>query len=370
MRLANYHFEGEEQVVTPQIIYYKDAIVENTKRCIELAGGQVERLWPHVKTHKTRELIRMQVSMGITRFKCATIAEAEITAECGATDVLVSYALVGPNIQRFVNMAKAMKSVTFWAMGDDLKQLQLLSDAAEKAGLVINTLVDLNVGQSRTGTPIETIVDFYGKASAMPGLKMRGLHCYDGQNHQVGFDARLKACMEVKDRVEAVRASLKAAGLFEDTIIIGGTPSSPCYVEISDYYMSPGTIFIFDGRYEDDYPELKAWEAGAIMTRVISHPTPETFTLDLGTKGISCDQPYRGKLVNVEAEHQFQHEEHWVWKMKPGHEAERPAIGDILFVIPAHVCPSTVLYDSILVVEDGRLTDKWQIAARKRKLTY
>lgn len=370
MRLKNYHFIGEERVVTPQIIYYKEAIEENTKRCIELAGGQVERLWPHVKTHKTRELIRMQVAMGIKRFKCATIAEAEITAECGAEHVLVSYALVGPNIQRFVNISKAMRSVTFWAMGDDLEQLKLLSDAAVKAGIQIPTLVDLNVGQSRTGTGIDTIEEFYKEASQMPGLTMRGFHCYDGQNHQIGFDTRKVACREVVRLVENVRTRIRAAGLFEDTIIIGGTPSSPCYVDISDYYISPGTIFIYDGRYEDDYPELNAWEAGAIMTRVISHPTPTTFTLDLGTKGISCDQSYRGKLVDVEAESQFQHEEHWVWKMKPGHESERPRIGSVLFVIPAHVCPSTVLYDSILVVENGALADQWQIAARKRKLTY
>ena len=370
MRLKTYHLKNEDQIISPQIIYYKDAIVKNTQRCIELAGGNVKRLWPHVKTHKTRELVEMQVSMGITRFKCATIAEAEITAESGAKDVLVSYALVGPNIQRFVNISKGMPATTFWAMGDDLRQLQLLSDAAVKEGIVIPTLVDLDVGQSRTGTSATTILDFYKKASKMNGLKMRGLHCYDGQNHQIGFETRKNVCKKVVKLVESVKQTLKDANLFCDTIIIGGTPSSPCYVDISDYYISPGTIFIFDGRYAEDYPELKAYEAGAILTRVISHPTDITFTLDLGTKGISCDQSYRGKLVGVEAESQFQHEEHWLWKMKPGHENERPAIGDVLYVIPAHVCPSTVLYDSILVAENGEIIDKWQIAARKRKLTY
>lgn len=370
MRLKNYHVENEDRIISPQMIYYKDEIIKNTKRCIELAGNDVNRLWPHVKTHKTREMIEMQVSMGITKFKCATISEAEITAESGAKEILLSYALVGPNIQRFVNISKGMPSTKFWAMGDDIGQLSLLSDAAVKGDIIIPTLVDLDVGQSRTGTPINTIVDFYKKASSLPGLKMRGFHCYDGQNHQVGFEVRKTACKEIVKKVEAVKKDIKDAGLFCDTIIIGGTPSSPCYVDISDYYISPGTIFVYDGRYAEDYPELKAYEAAAILTRVISHPTPQTFTLDLGTKGISCDQKYRGKLVGVEAETVFQHEEHWLWKMKEGHENERPAIGDILYVIPAHVCPSTVLYDSVLVAENGKITDKWQIAARRRKLTY
>lgn len=370
MRLETYHLENEGEVVSPQMIYYKDAILKNTRRCIELAGGNVDRLWPHVKTHKTRELIEMQVSMGIRKFKCATIAEAEICAESGAKEVLLSYALVGPNIRRFVNLTLGMPVTVFWAMGDDIGQLRLLSEEAVRAGILIPTLVDLNVGQSRTGTPIQTIVDFYREVSLFPGLKLRGFHCYDGQNHQSGFDARQEACRQVVASVEKVKEEIASAGLFCDTIIIGGTPSSPCYIPICDYYVSPGTLFVYDGRYAEDYPELEAYEAAAILTRVISHPTPETFTLDLGTKGISCDQSYRGKLVGVEAESQFQHEEHWVWKMKDGHGAERPSIGDVLYVIPAHVCPSTVLYDSVLVAENGRITDKWQIAARKRKLTY
>lgn len=370
MRLDNYHLEHEDQIISPQIIYYKDEIIKNTKRCIELANGDVNRLWPHVKTHKTRELIEMQVSMGIKKFKCATISEAEVTAESGAKEILISYALVGPNINRFVNISKGMPGTVFWAMGDDIAQLQHLSDAAEKENIVIPTLVDLDVGQSRTGTPIETIVDFYKKASALPGLNMRGLHCYDGQNHQIGFEERKSACKEVVRKVEDVKSKIIAAGMICDTIIVGGTPSSPCYVDISDYYLSPGTIFVYDGRYAEDYPELQAYEAAAILTRVISHPTPLTFTLDLGTKGISCDQHYRGKLIDIEAESQFQHEEHWLWKMKEGFEHQRPAIGDVLYVIPAHVCPSTALYDSILVAEGGKITDKWQIAARKRKLTY
>jgi len=370
MRLNNYHVENEDQIISPQMIYYKDEIIQNTKRSIELAGGDVNRLWVHVKTHKTRELIEMQVSMGIKRFKCATISEAEITAESGAKEILVSYALVGPNIKRFVNISKALSGTVFWAMGDDIGQMQLLSDVAVKENIVIPTLVDLDVGQSRTGTPIETIIDFYKEASALSGLKMRGFHCYDGQNHQIGFDVRKAACKEIAKKVEDVKSKIAEEGLFCDTIIIGGTPSAPCYVDISDYYISPGTIFVYDGRYAEDYPELEAYEAAAILTRVISHPSPQTFTLDLGTKGISCDQYYRGKLVGVEAESQFQHEEHWLWKMKEGFENRRPAIGDVLYVIPAHVCPSTVLYDSVLVAEGGKITDKWQIAAKKRKLTY
>lgn len=106
------------------------------------------------------------------------------------------------------------------------------------------------------------------------------------------------------------------------------------------------------------------------MTRVVSHPASNTFTLDLGSKGISCDQPVRGELVGVAAKAMFQSEEHWLWKMEEGHEAERPQIGDILYVIPSHICPTTVLYPSILVAENGKIVDEWETVARVRMLTY
>lgn len=369
MKLQNYHIEGEENIISPAMIYYRDAIVENTKRTIELAHG-VDRLWYHVKTHKCRELVRMQIELGFTHFMCATIAEAEMTASAGADHVLVAYALVGPNIQRFINLTIGMPQTQFWALGDDLETLRLLSNAAKEKGLTIPVLLDVNVGQDRTGVPLARVPDYYAACAQLPNLKMRGLHCYDGHNHQVDVDERQEAVNKMDASIERVRQEIVTRGLVCDTIIVGGTPSFPCHAKASNYFLSPGTSFVMDARYGKDAPDLSLWEAGAIMTRVVSHPAPNTFTLDLGSKGISCDQPVRGELVGVNAKAMFQSEEHWLWQMEEGHEDERPAIGDILYVIPSHICPSTVLYPSILVAEDGKLVDEWETVARVRRLTY
>lgn len=85
-----YLFEESKDVITPTLVYYLDIIRENIKKAVSLAGGP-ENLWPHVKTHKMAQMVRLQMSAGITRFKCATIAEAEMAASCGAGDVLVAY---------------------------------------------------------------------------------------------------------------------------------------------------------------------------------------------------------------------------------------------------------------------------------------
>lgn len=96
--------------------------MDNIKKMIEIAGG-AERLWPHVKTHKMKKMIQIQMEMGITKFKGATIAEAEMSAECGASDVLLAYPLIGPNIGRFLELQKAYPKTRFWAIGDDLDQI-------------------------------------------------------------------------------------------------------------------------------------------------------------------------------------------------------------------------------------------------------
>lgn len=369
MKLKNYHLEGEENLISPSLIYYRDAIVENTKRTIELAGG-ADRLWYHVKTHKCRELVEMQLKMGFTHFMCATISEAEMTASVGAPHVLVAYGLVGPNIDRFIRMAQGMPKTQFWALGYDLESLTLLSAAAEEDGITIPTLLDVNVGQNRTGITLEETEAVYAACAQLPNLSMRGLHCYDGHNHQVDINERQAAVDEMDRKVEAVRQAILKRGLTCDTIIVGGTPSFPCHAKASNYFLSPGTSFVMDARYGQDAPDLKMWEAGAIMTRVVCHPAGNTFTLDLGSKGISCDQQVRGELVGVKAHAMFQSEEHWLWQMDDGHESERPNIGDILYVIPSHICPTTVLYPSILVAENGKIVGEWQTVARARRLTY
>ena len=184
MKLENYHVKGEEKIVSPALIYYRDAIVKNTQRTIELAGG-ANRLWYHVKTHKTRELVKMQMEMGFTHFMCATISEAEMAASVGAENVLVAYALVGPNIERFIDLTLGMPGTQFWALGDDYDTLLQLSAAAREKGITIPVLLDVNVGQDRTGVLLSETADYYERCSRLPNLQMRGLHCYYGQNHQV-----------------------------------------------------------------------------------------------------------------------------------------------------------------------------------------
>src|SRR4029079_19387902 len=105
MSHAWYLVGNVQEVDSPALLVYPDRIEENIRRMIRLAGG-VERLRPHIKTHKMPEVMRLKLAAGIKKFKCATIAEAELSPRCGAPDVLMAYHPGGPKIARLIRLIR------------------------------------------------------------------------------------------------------------------------------------------------------------------------------------------------------------------------------------------------------------------------
>jgi D-serine deaminase-like pyridoxal phosphate-dependent protein len=369
MNADAYRLQNAEGIPSPALIFYKEIIQKNIQSAIKTAGG-ADRLWPHMKTHKCREIIKMQMEQGISRFKCATIAEAEMTAQCNPDAVLLAYPLVGPNIGRFLALTEKYPGVAFYAIGDDLNQLTLLSQAALAQDTQVSVLLDVNLGMNRTGASYDQADALYRKVAALEGLVLKGLHCYDGQRSEA-YDIRVQKVEESLQPIHALVDGWRRDGLDADILVMGGTPSFPCHAAYEDVYLSPGTLIVMDAGYQKKYPELDYMPGAAVMTRVVSHPGDGIFTIDLGYKGISADPAgSRGVLLGApDAEVLFQSEEHWTWQMKPGHEGERPPIGSVLYVLPTHICPTVALYAFALVAQSGRITGKWEIAGRDRCIT-
>jgi len=360
-----YEIEHAERLDTPSLIYFKDIIVENTQKAIALAGG-VDRLWPHVKSHKMRQMILLQQSMGIHRFKCSTILEAKMVADCGAEHILLAYPLVGPNLTKFIALQKAYPKSRFYAIGDDLAQLSKLSEASANEGLTTRALLDMDMGMHRTGVSLEKAKEMYERCAALPGLAMAGLHAYDGHNAHPDLETRKKLSRESIQAVHALRESLQKAGVPCDLLVVGGTPSFPVHAEYDGVFLSPGTVFITDARKSVGRDDFVFEPGAAVLTRVISHPAEGTFTLDLGSKAIACDIPGdRGFIIgHEEMKPLFQSEEHWVFSAPKGTAV--PAIGELLLVVPTHVCPTSALYPYALVAEGGSIADRWDVTARDR----
>ena len=150
MRSNWYSVVNVSDVPSPALLVYPDRVEENIRRMIAIAGG-VERLRPHIKTHKLAEVVRMQMALGIKKFKCATIAEAEMAASCGAPDVLLAYQAVGPNAERLVQLVKKFPKTQFSVIADDAVAIRVLSKSVNEAGAIVEVLLDIDCGQHRTG---------------------------------------------------------------------------------------------------------------------------------------------------------------------------------------------------------------------------
>ncbi|MBT7742939.1 MAG: D-TA family PLP-dependent enzyme, partial [Opitutae bacterium] len=107
-----------EAMPSPSLLVFPDCVEANIDRMLDMVAGDASRLRPHVKTHKMAEVVRLQVARGITRFKCATIAEAEMTAISGGSDVLFAHQPVGPNLSRFLQLQDRFSEVSFSATVD------------------------------------------------------------------------------------------------------------------------------------------------------------------------------------------------------------------------------------------------------------
>ena len=372
LRLERYELRDVDAVPSPQLLFYPEGIAHNIAEMIRHAGpGGAAALWPHVKTYKSPYVTRMLLEQGITRFKCATIAEAEMVAELGPSDICLAYPLVGPNIARFLSLEGAYPDVRFWAIADDLSMLAALDAAAEAAGRRVRVLVDVDFGMQRTGVPLAQLRDFIAAARRFGQLEIRGLHCYDGDINDPELERRRARVAAHDAEIRRLLDTLEQEGQPLDTLILGGSPTFVPHTEHFERYFSPGTYILNDIGYYRKYRELDCPPAAALLVRVISHPGDGLFTLDLGYKAIAAESPLaeRAYLVGYGSavEPVLQNEEHLVYRLLDP-QRERPAVGSALYIIPKHICPTTALYDEALAVVDGQVSAAWPISARTRRI--
>ena len=357
------------EVPSPALLVYPDRVEANIRQMIQIAGG-VARLRPHMKTNKLREVVRMHLDQGITKFKCATIAESEMAAASGAADVLLAYQPVGPNVKRFVHLVETFSGTRFSAVADDEATIRALSAAAVEADVTVNLFLDLDGGMHRTGVaPGDRAVDLYRLLSTLPGLHAAGLHMYDGHIHDTDLAVRERASDEAFAAVQTMLTEIvERAGLRVPTIVAGGTPTFPLHARRPDVECSPGTTVFWDFGYSTILPDLPFDPAVLLLTRVVSKPGSNRLCLDLGHKAVASENPHpRVKLFGLENATAVGHsEEHLV--LETDRAGEFP-VGSHFYGMPWHVCPTVALYNEAVVVRNGRAEERWQVVARARALT-
>lgn len=363
-----YKIDNISTLDSPAMVVYPDRVRQNIRVVLGIIGD-ADRLRPHVKTNKCREVCKMLMDEGIKKFKCATIAEAEMLGMVRAQDVLLAYQPTGPKLDRFLQLIRKYPTTTYSCLYDNFDSAHAISIAFANQGLRINAYMDINNGNNRTGViPGADAVSLYEKVATMKGIVPVGFHIYDGQHRHPDIAERTKACDEAFAPVEEMKKEVQQLGFPEPVIVAGGSPTFPIHARRKDVICCPGTFVYWDKGYGDICKEQPLLPAALVVSRVISLPDSTKVCTDLGHKSIASENILSNRVHFLDApglKPVSQSEEHLVLEAGEGHGYK---VGDVLYGLPFHICPTVALYERVTTVKNGKLENEWKVIARERKI--
>jgi len=362
-----YQVNNSEELISPSLLVYPERIKKNIQLMIEIAGG-VHLLRPHIKTHKMAEIIKLQMDQGINKFKCATIAEAELLADCKAEDILLAMQPVANNVKRFFKLIDKYPNSNFSTIVDNPNTVSEISNIASIKSLRIPLWMDINIGMNRTGIePGPKASDLYKTIFNDPNLIAKGFHVYDGHIRNSDIEERTMVCDKGFEAVSILKDDLEELGIKVETIIAGGSPTFPIHKKRKGVETSPGTTLLWDEGYGKAFQDLKFLPAAVLFTRVVSKPTSKLTCFDLGHKSVASEMAFpRVKFLNANCNQIGQSEEHLVIERTDDKEYN---IGDSEYVVPIHICPTVAKYNEVITIDHGVITGSWEVVARDHKLT-
>lgn len=361
---------------SPSLLIYAERVRHNIARMIERSGG-TERLIPHIKTNKMPAVVEMMLQAGISRFKCATIAEAEMLAMTGANYVVIAHQLVPPKTARLLALKQQYPDVFFASLLDNADTAQQHSDFFTANNTVSDVLLDVNNGMNRSGAPLgEATFVLYKHISGLPHVRLHGLHAYDGHIRSVNFDERKSSVESGFSEVEALCQKITAWQGTPPMVIAGGTPAFSVHSAHLERFRSPGTCVLWDWGYAVILPEQEYEYAALVLTRIISKPHEGLISVDMGHKAVAAENPIERRIRFLNLTHYellSQSEEHSVLRISNAELWERLQVGDALYGVPYHVCPTVNLYDEAYWVEESpegiTVTGVKDVLARRRRIT-
>jgi D-threonine aldolase len=359
--------KNSDEIETPALVVYPERVDKNIVRALAIQPD-VNLLRPHVKTNKIPEVEQMLMKHGITKFKCSTIAEAEMLAGVNAPDVLLAYQPTGPGIRRFVHLTTAYPSTNFSCIIDNTETASALSKAFRKINATGMVFIDVNNGMNRTGIAPSGVLSLFAACRRLKGIRIKGLHVYDGHITATGIRERTRQVRTDFNETDMMFDVLNENGEGDLVMIAGGTPTFPVHASREGVECSPGTFVFWDMGYAGSYPEMPFEPAAVVVTRVVSIVTDDLLCLDLGYKALAAEKPLpRVQFLNEPgAVPVSQSEEHLVVKVK---NARRFSPGDLWYGVPIHICPTVALHDKALIVEKSVWQGEWQVTARTRKIS-
>jgi D-serine deaminase-like pyridoxal phosphate-dependent protein len=346
-----------------------DANIRAMQAAIDATGA---RLRPHIKTHKIPEIARWQAAAGAHGIAVAKVAEAEVFAAAGFTDIAVAYPVVG--LEKWRRLAELAQTSRVMVNVDSELATRGLSDAATAAGTTLLVQIDVDTGFHRCGMQPEDVEPMCRLVMALPGLELDGITTHRSvffPDHG-GRPAAQLGCEEGEIMVKSADR-LRTVGIPIREVSCGSTPTAAAAAAV------PGVTEVRAGTYV--FGDLIMAGVGAmaredialsIISTVQSRPYPGRATVDGGMKtfmGEAFPSPPKslrgfGEAVDLPIHLEGLTEEHGLVALTP---QVQPEIGERIAFFPNHVCTTVNLSDEVVGVRDGRVEVVWSVAARGKR---
>ena len=323
---------------------------------------------PHVKTHKSLTIGRLQVDAGAVGIAVAKAGEAEVMSTISKGDITVAYPAMGSH--RTKRLAKLALTQKIRVAVDSRLVVDELSAAAERFKSSMGIMVMFDAGLHRCGFfEPEKVVGLARYAKSRPGLRFDGVQIYLGQLY--GEAVRDPESFNViRHTWEPVYAALCQEGLRPQCVSSGSTPSL-----LNTHLITHITEIRVGTAYLNDYFVLKFGHctlqecAAWVVTRVISDAIPGQVIIDAGSKALSAKQLLRHENLEMGYIPEYPHarifrlhEEHgWIDIRRCPNP---PSIGDRLAIVPVNAALCMNLYDTFYLLNDNGVIQQEKVHAR------
>jgi D-serine deaminase-like pyridoxal phosphate-dependent protein len=345
-----------------------DIVERNAQRMADAVAARGLALRPHIKTHKSVAIARMQLDAGASGITVGTLGEAEVMAEAGLDDIFVAYTLwaVGPKAAR-LRALHDRPGLRLAVGADSIAGLELLSQTVRGSDHQLRVLLEVDPGNRRTGLPPDRVADV-AEAAKRIGLDVAGLFTYGGHGY-ADPEAPAGAAADEVAALAAGATALRAAGIEPSVLSAGSTPTALGSARPPVTEVRPGTYVLGDRQQVAVGGSPPDGIAVAVAATVVSTTIAGQVVIDAGGKALTRDLPaylhgygmlpaYPDGLV----ERVFDY--HGVVTFSDG--APRPALGEVVAVVPNRANPVVDLYDSFVASRGGQVVGHWSVDARGR----
>lgn len=351
-----------DDIETPALILDMDRMERNIKRMAKFAKECGVSLRPHVKTHKSPEIAKIQLAAGSSGVCLQKVSEVEVFAGAGIHDIFLTNEVVVP--QKIQRLARIAEKTHVGVAADDVDVVRTTGRIFKDAGAKLDVYVDIDAGMGRCGVQARDAPKIAKEISRHGSLVFRGIMGYEGHvNGAKTKDEQVRLSNAAMDKIVAAKMEVERAGLAVDVVSVGSSVST--WINA----MHPATTEVQPGMYAlNDHVLVSRGVATmqyalTVLATVMSKPARDRAVVDAGSKAFNFDMglyPVPLDREGVVMEH-FSEEHGWLHLTERGREVR---IGDRVRFVPAHCCTAVNQHDEMVGIRGDRVERIIPVLAR------